>query len=125
MNKTYDVRAVRWEQGWELHIDGAGVTQSRSLAAAEGQVRDYLATLYDADADDVQVVVHPEVGGLEERAVAAVARTRAAEAESVSAAAESRAVVLQLRQAGVSVDDTARIMGVSKGRISQMVRRSA
>ncbi|MCL2091368.1 MAG: antitoxin HicB [Micrococcales bacterium] len=122
MNEFYEVRAVRWARGWELHIDGVGVTQSRSLASAERQVRDYLATLYDVDADGVDVVVRPEVDGLEERAAQAVARTRAAEEESRSAAAQVRAVVTQLRDAGVSVDDTARIMGVSKGRVSQLTR---
>ncbi|MGH3631525.1 MAG: acyl-CoA dehydrogenase family protein, partial [Sciscionella sp.] len=29
---TYHVRAKRWAHGWELHVDGVGVTQSASLA---------------------------------------------------------------------------------------------
>jgi hypothetical protein len=29
------VTARRWAHGWELHIDGVGVTQSRTLASAE------------------------------------------------------------------------------------------
>lgn len=41
----YVVRAKRWAEGWELYIDGLGVTQSRTLATAERQVRDYLETL--------------------------------------------------------------------------------
>jgi hypothetical protein len=28
---TYIVRAKRWKHGWELRIDGVGVTQSRNL----------------------------------------------------------------------------------------------
>src|SRR5438067_4186011 len=48
---TYTVRAKRWAHGWELHIDGEGVTQARSLAAAERQVRDYLSLLHDLDDD--------------------------------------------------------------------------
>jgi hypothetical protein len=31
----YHVTARRWAHGWELHIDGVGVTQSRTLASAE------------------------------------------------------------------------------------------
>ena len=31
---TYDVRAVPWAEGWELHVDGAGVTQVRTLDKA-------------------------------------------------------------------------------------------
>src|SRR5262252_6792227 len=40
---TYRVTARRWKRGWELHIAGEGVTQSRSLAEADGMVRDYVA----------------------------------------------------------------------------------
>jgi len=38
--KTYQVRAKRWEHGWELHIEGVGVTQSRTLWDAEEMARD-------------------------------------------------------------------------------------
>jgi hypothetical protein len=65
MTERYEVRAVRWEHGWELHIDGVGVTQARSLASAERQVLDYAATLTGTDADDAVVVVHPEARRLE------------------------------------------------------------
>lgn len=37
------VKAVRWDHGWELHIEGFGVTQTRNLAGAEAMVRDYIA----------------------------------------------------------------------------------
>ena len=40
--KEYEVTATRWERGWELDIDGVGVTQSRTLRDAEERVRDYL-----------------------------------------------------------------------------------
>ena len=33
--RTYSVRAKRWEHGWELHIEGVGVTQSHGLKDAE------------------------------------------------------------------------------------------
>lgn len=46
----YQVVARPWEHGWELHIDGVGVTQSGSLADAERMVRDYIATEFDDDA---------------------------------------------------------------------------
>lgn len=39
---TYAVHAKRWKHGWELHIDGVGVTQSRNLDGAEQMVRDYI-----------------------------------------------------------------------------------
>jgi hypothetical protein len=39
---TYGVRARRWAHGWELHVEGVGVTQSRNLDGAERMVRDYI-----------------------------------------------------------------------------------
>ncbi|MGB9376850.1 MAG: hypothetical protein WCB04_04970 [Mycobacteriales bacterium] len=41
--KTYRVQARRWAQdGWELHIEGVGVTQSATLATAFDDVEQYL-----------------------------------------------------------------------------------
>jgi hypothetical protein len=40
--KTYQVTAKRWEHGYELHIEGVGVTQSRTVKDAEAMIRDYL-----------------------------------------------------------------------------------
>jgi hypothetical protein len=57
---TYDVLAKRWKRGWELHIDGIGVTQAASLAGAEDAVRDYIATLTDQDTDGDFVVIRLE-----------------------------------------------------------------
>lgn len=53
----YEVTAVPWAGGWELHVDGVGVTQSRTLDAAEQQVRDFLATLLGEDASTADVAV--------------------------------------------------------------------
>ena len=57
--KTWTVTAKRWAGGWELHIDGLGVTQSRTLATAERIVRDYIETLTDESADGDSVVIQP------------------------------------------------------------------
>lgn len=40
--KKYQVTAQRWKRGWELHIEGVGVTQCRTVKDAEMMVRDYL-----------------------------------------------------------------------------------
>lgn len=39
------VEAVPWSDGWELHVDGVGVTQCRDLKTAHQQVVDYVATV--------------------------------------------------------------------------------
>lgn len=70
---TYTVRAKSWKHGWELHIDGVGVTQSRNLDGAEQMVRDYIETLTDHDTADAVIVIQPQVGGgLDEDAGAVV-----------------------------------------------------
>src|SRR6059036_2816628 len=48
---TYKVRAKGWTRGWELHIEGIGVTQSHSLGEAESMVRDYIALDLDVAPD--------------------------------------------------------------------------
>lgn len=59
---TYTVRARRWPGGWELHIDGAGVTACASLDDAEQTARDYLETLTGRSAVGDRIVIAPEEG---------------------------------------------------------------
>lgn len=120
MSKTYTVRARRWSGGWELHIGDVGVTQVTTLAHADRQVRDYLETLHDVDVADVEIDVIPELDGLEHRVRQARERTRAAERAQREAALEAKQVARALRDAGLSVSDTAAVLGVSRGRVSQL-----
>lgn len=121
MNRIYRVRAVKWAEGWELHVEGVGVTQVRTLDKAEVQVRDYLASLYERDFDSAKVFVVPSLGGLEDE-VAAVRKEAAAAAAAQAAAGEhSRRVARALRARGLSVTDSAAVLGVSRGRVSQLV----
>lgn len=119
---TYTVTARRWKHGWELHIDGVGVTQSRTLAGAEQMVRDYVETLLDVDASDIEVALVPELGGLEDRARRVRQQAREAERARREAAREARALATALRAAGLSISDTAAVLGVSRGRVSQLVK---
>lgn len=120
--RSYTVTAKRWKHGWELHIDDVGVTQSRTLAGAEQMVRDYVETLLDVDARDAEVVVVPELGGLEDRARQVREQARAAEHARREAAREARELAAELRAAGLSISDTAAVLGVSRGRVSQLVK---
>lgn len=56
----YEVHAKRWAHGWELHIDGVGVTQSRTLDDAEAMVRDYVESATGHDTANDEVIVKPE-----------------------------------------------------------------
>jgi DNA-directed RNA polymerase specialized sigma24 family protein len=118
---AYTVTAKRWEHGWELHIDGIGVTQSRLLSDAEAMVRDYLAADDVADAETAAVTIRPDLGGLEDLVLAVRAQTEGAQIAQQEAAKAARNLVAQLRHAGLSVADTATVLGVTKGRVSQLV----
>lgn len=120
---TYNVTARRWKRGWELHIEGVGVTQSRNLAEAESMVRDYIETVTDADADRARILITPEVGqGLDEEARAAREAVAAADKATRDAAARSRKVARDLRRAGLSGRDIAAVLRVSAQRVSQLLK---
>ena len=97
------VTAQRWESklggGWELLNGGHAMTQVRRLSDARQQVIDYLDTIDpDVSHEDWDITIIP------------------------AAAAQSREVARSLRASGLSIDDTAWIMGVSRSRISQLAR---
>lgn len=116
------VIAKAWAQGWELHVEGVGVTQVRTLADAARQAASLIETMTDEIIDPDSLDFRIDLpDGLAERAAAARRLVRDAEEISVRAAKESRAVARKLRQdAGLSVTDTAAVLGVSRGRVSQL-----
>lgn len=122
MNIIIKASARRWEHGWELWIDGEAATQVTTLDNAPAQIRDYLDTIEpDVDHSGWEVVVTPELGELGERVRAARAATAAAAEAQEDAARRAREVARELREAGLSVTDAAAILGVSRGRVSQLV----
>lgn len=118
----YVACAKRWEHGWELHVDGVGVTQVRTLDNARQQVCDLVETMTGQAVEDWQVTITLDLHGVE----AEIEATRLAivEAQHVqaSAAARSRRLVAQLRGEGLSVTDIAALLEVSRGRVSQLAR---
>jgi predicted XRE-type DNA-binding protein len=123
---TYTVHAKRWAHGWELHIDGEGVTQARSLAAADRQVRDYLSLMHDLDDDAAfDVVIVPVLGGTIERDVRKAREAVADLASRQRKTAEmSRAAVQKLRKAGLKGAEIAAVLGVTPQRVSQLTETS-
>ena len=121
--KTYHVRAKRWEHGWELHIEGVGVTQSRTLWDAEEMARDLINRREELPGDAFTVTVAPDIGGgLDEESRAAREAVNAADRAQRQAAAQSRAAARRLRQAGLSGRDIAKVLNVSPQRVSQLLR---
>jgi hypothetical protein len=120
---TYSVYARRWAHGWELHIDGIGVTQSRNLDGAEQMVRDYIESLTGRDTSGDVVKIKPEVGdGLDEATRAAREAVTAADRAVREAAVQSRKAARDLKDAGLSGRDIAAILRVSAQRVSQLLK---
>lgn len=124
MNTTVTATASRWEHGWELTIDGEVVTQVKKLSKAFQQIRDYLDTIDpDVDHSHWAVSIEPDLGNLNGRIKAAKAATIKAKESQEKAAREASAVARDLRAAGVSGADSAVFLGISHGRVSQLVNR--
>ena len=116
------VKATRWALGWELEVGELGATQVRTLSRAEQQVRDYLDTVDpDTNHDDWTVTVVPDLGSVFDDVRRAKKATQAAALAQTDAARRTRDVVHKLREQGLSIADVAVILGVSKGRVSQLV----
>ncbi|MDR1188922.1 MAG: hypothetical protein LBK95_15990 [Bifidobacteriaceae bacterium] len=124
--RAITVAANRWELGWELEVDGFGATQVRTLSAAERQVRDFLDTV-DPETDHAgwAIEISPELGDVLIEVREARAAVEAAAGGQVEAGRQMRAVVRKLRDAGLSLADTAVVLGVSKGRVAQLAGRSS
>lgn len=120
---TYTVRATRAGRYWELHIEGVGVTQSRSLGKdADDMIRSYVAMNDGVAEDAVEYAITPEVGGgLDAEAEEARKAAREAEAAVSRSAARNRAAARHFRDAGLSGRDTALILGVTPQRVSQLL----
>lgn len=120
------VTAQRWDSklggGWELLDGDHAMTQVRRLSDARQQVIDYLDTVEPdvahADWDIIIIPAIPQATSVEQ----AKAATKEAANAQATAAAQSREVARSLRASGLSIDDTAWIMGVSRSRISQLAR---
>jgi len=86
-------------------------------------VRDFVATEFDHDVhptDTVHLTIEVGEGLEDEVAHAREMTTQAAHAQQ-TAAVEARRVARRLRSSGLSVADTAAVMDISKGRVSQLI----
>jgi hypothetical protein len=119
---AYNVHAKRWEHGWELHIDGVGVTQSHSLSSAETMARSYIAMVTGAAIDSFSIDIIPEIGpALDEAVRAAREAARQANEAVAAAAASSRDVVRKLRDSGLTSRDISVALKVTPQRVSQLI----
>jgi hypothetical protein len=121
----YNVTAKRWKHGWELHVEGIGVTQSKTLATADQMVRDYIESLTDRVLpDDAVITISPELGALGEKVTTMNELYAQADRTEREASQTKVTLVYELRGEGYSVTDMAVILGVSRGRISQLLQEA-
>ncbi|HET6634509.1 MAG TPA: hypothetical protein VFH77_05725 [Streptomyces sp.] len=114
--------ARRWKRGWELHVEGVGVTQSRRLTDAELMVRDYVTAVTDTAPDSFDVEITPEIGaGVDAELVAMRAADREAATAQEQAAALRRRVAGRLDALGLSGREIAAVLMVSPQRVSQLL----
>lgn len=118
--KNYQVTAKRWAHGWELHIAGVGVTQSRGLNDAERMVRDYVEL--DLGVHEFTVEITPEIEAMIDQEIRSSRKATIDAAEVVEAAARrARAAARHLRDEGLTGRDIAVVLGVSPQRVSQLL----
>lgn len=119
---TYEVVAKPWRRGWELIYQGDTVTQSRTLAGAGQQFSDWLESL-TGEPPRGGIVVHADLDGAEVEVELVRARIDKARQELAEAAGAWRALAVGLHETqDLSVRDTAEVMRVSPGRVSQLIR---
>lgn len=116
------VVATRWERGWDLTLDAENVTSVTSLKNAEQQVRDYLDTRYpDEEHSQTKISVDVDLGGFEDVIARAQADSRRAAIEQEKAAAQIRGIAHKLKEKGISSEDAATLLGVSRSRVYQLL----
>lgn len=115
-----EITARRWSGGWELWNGDDCWTQAAHLSKARQQVVDYLDTIDESvDHSSWEITVTPDVSSASQLRAARRATEQAARLQKEAAKAW-REAALALRAEGLSVSDTAIVMGVSRGRVSQL-----
>jgi hypothetical protein len=127
VSSTYRVAVHREGRYWVAVVDGlrGGATEVRTIAALEVEVRDLISALADVEPDSFDLD-WDYADALPKRARSAVAevntwRARRTEAEANYAKAQAEAAA-RLSAAGVSVRDTARLLGISPPRVVQLTK---
>ena len=123
MSRTYTVDAKRWEHGWELHVEGVGVTQSKSLHSAASVAREYISLAEDiSDESTIDVEIRPQIdNALGQEVIAARKAIQELGERQREVAALSRAAARDLAESGLSGADIAVVLDVSPQRVSQLL----
>jgi len=117
---AYTAMAAREGRWWVIDVDGVGVTQSRTLAEAHLWAQGLIeAVTGEADADVTVTPTLPD--GTIDRVRHAQAAMARADAEHRAASEEIREATRRMLATGMSQQDAAAILGVSRQRVSQLL----
>lgn len=120
----YEVHARKWENGWELRIEGLSLTWSPSLDDAEARAREHICTSLGVQESAVHIDLVPRVNdSLDQLALETRRAVYDADEAMRGAAAKTREAVYSLADAGLSSTDIARFLGVSQERLAELAER--
>ncbi len=122
MSHTYTVEATRSGKWWVLEEPTLGcVSQVRRLSEVADEMREAIAHL--AQIDEREVVIKTRIilpDPVAERVDQIEALREESRRANAAAARESRELVSTMRMQGFTLDDIGMMLGVSKGRVSQL-----
>ena len=124
--ETYQVTARREGAWWSLVADDVAgrevASQSRRLDHAEDAIGEAIALVLDVDRSTFAVEVVPDLDSVpvSEEVREAIEIRRALDDLTERARLRTPPAVAELRRAGLTVRDVARLMGVTPSRVSQI-----
>ncbi|GAA3735186.1 hypothetical protein HDA32_003957 [Spinactinospora alkalitolerans] len=119
----YEVHARKWENGWELRVEGVGVTWSPTLGDAESRAREYISTQLELDERAIHLDLVPQVSDDLDQLVLETRRAvHDADEAMRGAAAKTREAVYGLSDAGLTLTDISQYLGLSRQRLEQLAQ---
>ena len=128
---TYRVTATRDGDWWSLvayDVEGREVaSQARRLDQADAAIREAIALVLDADGDAFEVAISPDLRHVEvsDETLEVLELRRELAELSDRAHRQTPAAVAELRRAGLTVRDVARLLGVTPSRVSQIQKEGS
>lgn len=123
---TFQVTATREDGWWSLVAHDVGgrevASQSRRLDQADGVIREAIALVLDVEPGTFEVTVAPDIASVElsDEAREGIELQRSLPELTERARRRTPVAVAELRAAGLTVRDVARLLALTPSRVSQI-----